>query len=129
MVNEPRLFDPPETIAAARDEALERVDQNADQEWKTAAREEIEFAAGLGSEFTSEDISTRIEFMFGVETHDRRALGPLFQAAAKAGKIRRVGYAPSRLARRHGGPVAVWVGVGQPEGSVASAWRVEDDKR
>lgn len=40
-------------------------------------------------------------------------LGARFLAAARSGRIRRVGYEPSTQKTTHGHPVAVWVGVNQ----------------
>lgn len=112
-----RLFDAPaaqkktgreyETAATRgereRDEAMRRVDENAEDEWKTRADAAI-LKTGLElATFTSDDVwNTGLD-----EGHDPRALGPRMNTAARRGLIEKTG---SFIAseRRHMTPIVEW---------------------
>lgn len=104
---------------AARDAALDQVDEHADQLWKDAAATAVRKLATLKAEFTADDVREAIPPEF--TTHDTRALGPIFLAAARAGTIVRTERTvPSRY--RHATQMRVWrsgridhVDVGVPE--------------
>jgi hypothetical protein len=94
---------------AARDEALQRVDQNADDAWKQRAETVVLLLARMRQTFTADDVWAYLAAHHDVATHEPRALGAIITRLAKANKIRKVGYTPST--RRHAAPVAVWSAV------------------
>lgn len=69
---------------AARDAALEQVEEHADPEWKTQALDAVFRTALQLSEFISDDVWSvgRLE-----STREDRALGPVFLVAARKGWI------------------------------------------
>lgn len=103
---DPTLFDAP-TGDTLRDEALARVELNADARWFHRATRFIRWLKA-GVEFTADDVW----YSLGDEetTHEPRALGAVIRAAAKANLIRKTGaYRPSTRPACHSRPVAVWV--------------------
>lgn len=72
---------------AARDDAVERVDTHAEVEWKAAAAEAIEYVARRRPELTTDAVWYLLDHAGIAEPHERRALGPRMQAAARAGWI------------------------------------------
>lgn len=93
------------------DDALERVEEHADEGWKIAAQwalwDEIH-EHGLGHEFTTDELHRRLEAK-GVSTHEPRALGAIVRKAAKAGYI--VNTERTRKTSRpqsHKRPMTVW---------------------
>jgi hypothetical protein len=104
---------------AARDAALDQVDEHADQLYKDAAALAIATLARERAEFTADDVRETIPE--GVTTHDTRALGPIFLAAARAGIIVRTERTvPSRY--RHATQMRVWRSGRIPE---ASTWTAD----
>lgn len=96
-----------EAIAAA-DEAIARVDEHADIDWKATATEAVRVLSLAGSEFTTDDVMEHLERM-GAHTHDNRALGPVIRRAVRSNEIREVGMTRSR--RRHGARIPIYKGV------------------
>lgn len=93
-----------------RDEAMFRVEANADKSWKELANL-CGWTLALEREYlTSEDVLDRLARQFpNVTTHDRRAIGPVMQGLKRAGAIRPTErFIQSRFAQRHAGPVRVW---------------------
>lgn len=75
-----------------------RVCLNAGGEWRDAATLALQkFLMQLppGKQFMTEDLREQVEPIIGLP-HDGRAWGHIIQSAARAGWIRRVGYAPAR---------------------------------
>jgi hypothetical protein len=96
------------TPQAARDEALERVEAAAHEEWKLAAAEAIASLAFNFETFTSDDV-WRILDRSEHTTHERKAMGPMLLNAARDGLIERTGRTvDSRRTACHGRPVRVW---------------------
>lgn len=94
---------------AARDEAIERVDDNADAEWKEDAYSVVMRLAKVGKPFTADEVW---EVLGLGGTHEPAALGPVFLRAAKASAIVKTGrLVPTRFARRHR-ELTEWIGVG-----------------
>jgi hypothetical protein len=62
--------------------------------------------AARGRAFTIEQLMSET----GIEFDHPNRTGALTQAAAKAGLIHKIGYAPARRASRAGGIVAIWSG-------------------
>lgn len=89
---------------AARDAALEAVDENADEDWKDRALEAVRRTALEHDEFISDDIWTTS----GLDRpRESRAMGPVLRRAAALGYIEKTGKAlPS--AQGHLRPVHVW---------------------
>jgi hypothetical protein len=92
---------------SARDEAMARVEEHADVDWKVAARRAVLDAARVLPRLTSDDVMDRIS---GVSTHELRALGPIMLAAAKNGWIAKADCAAvlCRRSSRHAAPLTVW---------------------
>ncbi|MFZ4431659.1 MAG: hypothetical protein ACOYOQ_00530 [Microthrixaceae bacterium] len=105
MMEQLNLLDGP----ALRDEALARVNRNADTDWKAVARTVVAALAAAGEPFTTDEVWGALDAQ-GVETHERRALGAIITAAARDGKIERVGFRVSTRPECHARPITVWVG-------------------
>lgn len=89
---------------SVRDEAIARVDLNADSEWKIAARTSLQECAFVHTTFTADEVWERLEQIFpDVETHEPSAMGPIFLAAARRGWIEKVRgeFRKSKYGRRH----------------------------
>jgi hypothetical protein len=71
---------------ANRDEAMARVDRNADERWKEAADKVGRVLARFRPSFTSEDILIALEEE-GFSTHENRALGPVMRRLVSDGII------------------------------------------
>lgn len=101
----PKLFDLG-AARAARDEAVDRVERNADEDWETAARRALfELAKELGAdgEFTTDDVHC------DVDTHENRAWGAVVRRAARAGFIVNTGRTRQSSSRVcHARPKTVW---------------------
>ena len=83
----------------AREDAIQRAEDHADEEWKRAAYDAVILTARLRPTFTADDVWERIG---DSSTHEPSALGPVFLRASRAGLIVKTGYMrPSRNARRH----------------------------
>lgn len=95
--------------AAARDEALQRVDEHADQDWKREARDAVLHAAAHRAEFTSDYIWWLLQQRGVMPPHEPRALGAIMRAAAREGLIQRSDrVVESVRVANHRRPVAVW---------------------
>jgi len=94
------------TGAARRDAGVAQVDENTPDAWRAACDRAIDALARKGHPFTAEDVRARC----GAPPHHYNALGGRFIAAARAGLIKRVGYAPSTRPTLHAHPIAVWRG-------------------
>jgi hypothetical protein len=97
-----------DTGQLALDDALDRVERNADEQWLVAADYAVAKVALRKAQLTADDVWEVLDGM-DVATHEKRALGPVMDRAAKDGIIANTGtYIKSRRASRHKGPVAVW---------------------
>lgn len=104
---QPTLFD----ALAAADEAIKRVDENADEGWKRAATRIVWELAQLPQGFTTDDVMEGVTNL-GITTHDNRALGPVIQRMIRNKTICEIGMTRSR--RRHGARIPVYAGVSVP---------------
>jgi len=98
-------------IALARteaDAAIRNTERNTDPTWADHAERIIVDLARTGRHFTSDDVMDALTDV-EVETPDTRALGPIIRKCIRREWIHRTGFEPSR--RRHGTPIAVYVGV------------------
>jgi len=71
---------------AAKDEAIQRVGANADQEWRRRALDAVRRLAEIGRPFTADDVWDRVG-----APHEPRALGAVMQDA----KRRRIAFPTS----------------------------------
>lgn len=90
----------------ALEEALCRVEANAPADWKNSAEALLSALAASGIPFTADDIWKTLP-----QPPEPRALGAIIRAAARDGRIRRMGFMQSVRACCHQRLVAVWVGV------------------
>ncbi len=92
----------------ARDAAIERVDDHAIEEWKTAARACIAHCARTMAEFSTDDVFRRL-LEYTVITRDNRAMGPQMMQAAAAGLITKTDKRiNTERVSRHNTEIAVW---------------------
>lgn len=91
-------------------EAMERVDRNAKQLWKTLMLQTVMLTAKRIPSVTTDDVSdTWATLGYTVTTHEPRALGPIMNRAAKNGWIAKTDrVVNSRRASNHNRPIAVW---------------------
>lgn len=85
---------------------MELADSAEPDEWKDRADAAIHYLAGLGKEFTAEDVRA----MAGDPEH-QNAFGARMGAASRSGLIVKVGYRTPARATRHCNPLAVWRGT------------------
>ena len=94
---------------AARDEAIERVDRNADDAWKQAAEATVIHIARMRPEFTADDVWKHLTSHTSCETHEPSALGAIFNKLRRQGIIRHTGeFRISSRPERHAAPIRVW---------------------
>jgi hypothetical protein len=89
------------------DEAVERVDRNADDEWKARALDAVRFVASARPLFTTD----AVWWVLGsdVQTHEPRAMGAVMRRAVKAGVcVPTDTYHRSTRAVNHARPLRVW---------------------
>lgn len=92
-----------------RDAGTYAVDSRADHaDWRECADSGIDYLAATGRPFTADDVRA---LSWVDEPTSPKAWGARFLAAARGGRIVRVGYRPSRRASVHAHPVAVWRGT------------------
>jgi hypothetical protein len=104
------LTDPNQSPQEAADEAIERVDQHADPDWKEAALAAVRSVAERAAEFTADDVWEELVTNWpDAQTHDPRALGPVIRRAVKAGWIEHTGeFRRSKRPESHGCPKSVY---------------------
>ena len=108
-----------EAARAARDEGMNRAADHADAvhpRWTDMAFEALRtFIATRGHAklhpFTSEEVRLHADHLGLPEPPSLRAWGNVFQRAARAGMIEKVGVAQSRAAHCHCSFVSEWVSV------------------
>ena len=94
-------------IDQVTNEAIDRVDRNADPDWKEHALTVVEQLAMTRATFTTDDVWARLDPAFA--THEPRALGAVMRKAAALGLIRATStYENSTRVECHGRPVRVW---------------------
>lgn len=94
--------------AALRDEAIERVADAADDDWKEAAFLAVKRIAALRSEFTTDHVWEALQEI-DVSTHEHRAMGAVMRAACTDGVIEKTDrVVPTRRPGAHRRPVTVW---------------------
>lgn len=97
------------TAEALRDEAIERADRAADDEWKLAAAEAIRYVAERRAEFTTDAVWYVLE-RDGVEPpREPRAIAGVLRRVVAEGAIEATGRrVNSTLPRGHARPVMVY---------------------
>ncbi len=94
--------------AAARDAAIDRVDENADEAWKKAAAVIVERLCRTRGEFTTDDV-WKLLADSGRGTHEPRAMGAVMRTAATGGLCANTGRVVKSVREEcHNRPVAVW---------------------
>jgi hypothetical protein len=84
---------------------------DAQPDWAEQAFEVIKQLAKRGTEFTSEDVLAMTGLPSGgVGINKNNASGAIINKAARAGIIRKVGYATAKRKESHGSVQAVWIG-------------------
>ena len=84
---------------------------DAQPNWAEQAYEAIKLLAKRGTEFTSEDVLAITGLPSGgVGINKNNASGAIMNKAARAGIIRKVGYATAKRKESHGSIHAVWIG-------------------
>ena len=92
---------------ALRDTGIAVANENADDWWKSTADQAIDHLASLGRPFSADDVRA-----LGVpDPASPRAWGGRFAAAAKQGRIQRIGYVQSQRPSVHAHPIALWRGA------------------
>ncbi len=96
------------TIDDITTEAIDRVERNADEQWKDEAYKCVRLARVYYAEFTTDTIWKMLENI-GHTTHEPRAMGAIMRRAAKEGLIEPTGkYLKSRRPECHKRPVMLW---------------------
>ena len=98
--------------AALKRAAMAQVEQNADAEWISTAKNVVWQLIREGQPFTSDIVWARLDAL-GVATHEPRALGPVMLAAARAGFMTKQGYVNSTRRECHCRPIPVYVPTGK----------------
>ena len=106
------FFDPPVLDAPSgellKQEAISRVRDNADQDWRTYALNAVRRIAQQRSEFTTDNVWESLEGW--ASTHDPRAMGAVMTDAARAGICRKSDRVrPSERKECHRRPIAIWI--------------------
>lgn len=98
---QPNLFE-------TKEQAIARVESNANGEWLEAARTACLRVANAKPTFTSDDVWDVLEWQ-NATTHEPKAMGAVLAGLSKAGLIRKTGrYRPTRRAIAHGRDLAEW---------------------
>ena len=104
---DPDLFDLA-AAKAARDAAMEQVDENADDDWKEVAFSVVIEVARVKAEFTVDDVQEQLANL-AVSTHEGRAMGPVILRAVREKIIVSTGiHRPSRQVKCHANPTTLW---------------------
>lgn len=97
----------------AREEAIARVDRNADDDWMDAALQAVTDLANSRESFTTDDVWLLLTNR-GVEPpHEVRAMGAVMRRAARAGLVSKTDRVRNSVrVECHCRPVAVWASHG-----------------
>lgn len=103
-MSNPTLFDGLTPAKAARDEAMQRVDDHAEEDWQTRALDALHTIALRQRTLLANDVWELVE-----RPHEPRATGPLMMKAKKEGWIEATdSYMPVPSVKSHAAPVRVW---------------------
>ena len=106
------LFRPPDPPDNPGDngkvDGMQRADDSANSEWKAAALKSVHHRATHCDHVTANDVFSDLELL-GLFTHENRALGSVFQKAARMQWIAKTNTTvASTRSTRHSGDVRVW---------------------
>ena len=91
------------------EEAIDRVERNADEEWKRAAHLAVAAAAQRREQFTTDLVVEIMAERGNVSTHEPRAMGAVMRRAARLGVVAATDvYEQSRNPEAHKRPKRVW---------------------
>ena len=94
---------------AARDEAVDRVERNADGDWMAAAQDAIGALVSARQEFTTDDVWAVLSGWGVPEPREGRAMGAVMRRAARSGLVVKTDRVRNSVrAECHARPVAVW---------------------
>lgn len=94
-------------IAQTREEAIARVDEHADPDWKSTAYNVGRALAATRPTFTSQDIFDAMPDT--VHTHEPRAMGAVIRALKRDGVLEATDqFVSSTSVLAHGRPARVW---------------------
>ena len=101
---------PPTAGDQARDEAVKKVDEHADDYYKACAWASLERHARVNLEFISDEARVRMEAEYpDAETHDARVWGPLMKRAQSEGIVEPTDrFEKTPRASNHSAPKRVW---------------------
>jgi hypothetical protein len=100
-----------EAARAARDEAIEQVDENAEPQWKEAARLIVRELARTRVPFTTDAVWRELAYQSVIVPHEPRAIGGVMMGLARAKVIRRLeGQRRSAMVDCHYRPKQLWIG-------------------
>ena len=106
-----------EQAEAARDEAIARVEHNADRNWMVAAQTAVAFLAMTCDEFTTDEMWEALREVDA--THEPRAMGAVMRAAARRGLVVKTDRVRNSVRPEcHARPVAVWRSLVQRTGDL-----------
>lgn len=95
-------------VQMSLDEALEQVEENANQFWFNACLRTVRQISERHEEFTTDLVWERMEKL-PFFTNENRAMGAIMRKAAKSGWIEPTGnYEQSKRPECHRRPVAIW---------------------
>jgi hypothetical protein len=104
----PTLFDAIEG-EKRRDAAIERVDRNADDDWKAKAMDAVRQVCRMRDEFTTDAVWAILDREGVKPPREPRALGAVMRRASSAGLIERTDrFVPTTRPQAHRKPTAVW---------------------
>ena len=90
-------------------QAIDAVEENANELWKLTALSIVEDLANSKQEFTTDDVWKKLDELPDVQTHEPRALGAVMRRAVRDGLI--VSTSTHILSSRpscHSRPIRVW---------------------
>ncbi len=95
-------------------DAIEQVNEHANEMWKKAAYRCVEFLAHHRDDFTTDDVWEMMDRLFPkLSTHEHRAMGAVIVRARSAGLIEPADKRPRPSVRpeAHRNPKTVWEGT------------------
>jgi hypothetical protein len=104
MSNVQTLWD----VQALTTEAIERVEEHANDRWIAEVRDVVRLLASCRHEFTTDDVWLQVDRL-DVTTHEPRAMGAVMRFAARSGWVTATDRVVSSLRPEcHCRPVRVW---------------------
>jgi hypothetical protein len=107
-IGDPYVFDA-DLSAAARDEAIERVDDWADLLWKIEAGRALDDLLRIRIEFTTDALWAMLDARGVPRPRESRAMGAVLNRAARAGRIVNTGRQHRTVqSQAHRRPLTIW---------------------